>query len=110
MLKKYGFPIEAESYIKDEWKTTRELHEDFTIGFKEYALETYKVISKSELQKLYFSTLEEVDASYKKLGVALDSERVKEFKSTSGLTSPADFIRRKTVIDLSKDKILIKIW
>lgn len=110
MLGKYGFPIEAENYIRDEWKTTRELHEDFTIGFKEYALETYKVIFRRELQELYFPTLEEVDASYKKLGVALDSERVKEFKIASGLTSPADFIRCKTVIDLPKDKILIKIW
>ena len=34
MLKKYGFPIKTENYIQDEWRTTKEPHEDFTIGFK----------------------------------------------------------------------------
>ena len=76
MLKKYGFPIKMENYIQDEWRTTKKLHEYFTIGFKEYTLETYKIVSKSELRELYFSILDEVDASYKKLGVAFDSERI----------------------------------
>ena len=110
MLKKYGFQIKAENYIQDEWRTTKKLHEYFTIGLKEYTLETYKIVSKSELRELYFSILDEVDASYKKLGVALDSERVKDFKNISGLTSPAGFIHYKTVIDLPKDEILIKIY